>query len=217
MSVKIEYSDYVESRPPAESVDGSELLAVSKDGEAVQLTAAQIASLSPGVSDGDKGDVIVSGFGTVWETKNFVQAVVDSTGSTITLNFQSKISGNFSASTSFGVPREVILTNTDRAWKYEFNFEVTAEDVPIDFGPNARSTHPDFHGGIMYPADIGLWKVTGTRRYGTDIWMLDFNGVYSVGDAPPEPPDPGDSWVIGSGIWNDSAVWKDTGIWKDNP
>lgn len=216
MSIKIEYSNYVETRPPADA-DGSELMAVSKNGEAVQLTSLQVALLSPGVSDGDKGDVIVTDGGTVWETKNFVQAVVDSTGDTITLDFQSKISGNFSASASFSAPREVILANTDRAWKYEFNFEVTDVDIPIDFGPNSRSTHANFLNGVMSPADVGLWKVTGTRRYGTDIWMLDFNGVYSVGDAPPEPPDPGDSWVIGSGIWNDTAVWKDTGIWRDTP
>lgn len=45
-----EFSNYVESRPPVadEDVDGSELLAASKDGEAVQLTAQQIANLGGG-------------------------------------------------------------------------------------------------------------------------------------------------------------------------
>lgn len=148
---------------------------------------------------------------------DFVQAIVDTTGDTITLDLDNSLDGTFSGSATFSAPRTVVLTNYTRAAKWDFTFEVTAEGVPIDFGANARSTHPDFSGGVMSPADVGLWKAHAVRRYGTDIWLIDFNGVYSVGDAPPEPPDPGDTWVIGSGIWNDTAVWKDTGIWRDTP
>jgi hypothetical protein len=28
---------------------------------------------------------------------------------------------------------------------------------------------------------------------------------------------PGEGWVLSTGIWNDSEVWDDNGIWKDNP
>lgn len=218
MSVKIEYSDYVESRPPAESVDGSELLAVSKDGEAVQLTAAQIASLSPGVSDGDKGDVTVSGFGTVWTVDpDFVQSVVDTSGTSVVLDFEDTLKGSFTGSVTFAVPRTVTRANESRAIEYDFMFEVTDVAATLDFGSDTRSPDARFLDGVFTPQDVGLYKVKGTRYGPGGLWLLDFNGVYSVGDAPPDPPDPGDSWVIGSGIWNDTAIWKDTGIWRDSP
>lgn len=148
--------------------------------------------------------------------QDFVQAIVDTTGDTITLDLDSALDGSFSGSAAFAAPREVVLTNFSRAAKWDFNFEVSDVSVPIDFGADTRSTHALFADGVFTPQDVGLWKVHAVRRYGTNIWLLDFNGVYSVGDTPPTPPDPGD-WVIGSGIWNDTAVWKDTGIWKDTP
>jgi len=44
----MEYSDYVESRPPAGTLTGAEKLAVSQDGDAVRLTAQDIADLAGG-------------------------------------------------------------------------------------------------------------------------------------------------------------------------
>lgn len=200
MSIRIEYSDYVESRTPVD-VNGSEKLAVSKDGEAGQITTSQIAAL-----------VVVP---PPDPFEDFVEAVVDTTGDIITLDLESTKSGNFSGSTSFSAPRQVVLTNAERASVYDFNFEVTVA-VPIDFGSDTRSTSALFLNGVFTPQDVGLHKVHAVRRYGTDIFLLDFNGVYSVGDAPPVIPDPG-TWVLGSGIWNDSEFWDDAGIWKDTP
>jgi hypothetical protein len=43
-----EFSNYVESRSPIATPDGTEIVAVSKDGESASMTAQQIADLSPG-------------------------------------------------------------------------------------------------------------------------------------------------------------------------
>lgn len=32
-------------------------------------------------------------------------------------------------------------------------------------------------------------------------------------DLPPSE----DDWVLGTGIWNDSAYWKDEAFWRDTP
>jgi hypothetical protein len=148
---------------------------------------------------------------------DFVQSVVDTSGTTVVLDFEDTLKGSFTGSVTFAAPRTITRANESRAIEYDFMFEVTAVDVPIDFGSDTRSPDARFLDGVFTPADVGLYKVKGTRYGPGGLWLLDFNGVYSVGDAPPDPPDPGDSWVIGSGIWNDTAVWKDTGIWKDNP
>jgi hypothetical protein len=44
----IEYSNYLEGLPPAASLDGTEIVGASKDGDAVSLTAQQIADLGGG-------------------------------------------------------------------------------------------------------------------------------------------------------------------------
>lgn len=45
-----EFSDYIESLSTAGSLDGTEIIGVSKGGAAVSITAAQIAGLAPGGS-----------------------------------------------------------------------------------------------------------------------------------------------------------------------
>ena len=181
--------------PVASTLTGAEVFELLQGGVNKQGSINQVVDLVP---------------------QDFVQAIADTTGDTITLDLENALDGSFSGSTSIGAPRTVVLANFARAAKWDFNFEVTDVDIPIDFGTDTRSTSAQFVDGVFTPQDVGLHKVHAVRRYGTNIWLLDFNGVYSVGDAPPEPPDPGD-WVIGSGIWNDTAVWKNTGIWKDNP
>lgn len=148
---------------------------------------------------------------------DFVQSVVDTSGTLVTLDFEDTLKGSFTGSVTFNAPRTITPSNDSRAIEYDFMFEVTDVDIPIDFGSNTRSPDARYLDGVFTPQDVGLYKVKGTRYGPGGLWLLDFNGVYSVGDAPPEPPDPGDTWVIGSGIWNDTAVWKDTGIWRDTP
>jgi len=148
---------------------------------------------------------------------DFVQSVVDTSGDTITLDFENTLKGSFTGSVTFLAPRTVVRANESRAIEYDFMFDVTDVNFAIDFGSDTRSPDSRFVGGVFTPEDVGLYKVKGTRYGPGGLWLLDFNGVYSVGDAPPEPPDPGDTWVIGTGIWNDTAVWKNTGIWRDSP
>lgn len=145
---------------------------------------------------------------------DFVQTIVDTTLSTITLDFSSAERGYFSGSASFDTARTVELTNEERGTQFDFIFEVSDEDVPIDFGPDTRSTSAMFVDGVFTPQDVGLYKVHGVRRYGTDIWILDFKGVYSVGDAPPTPTD---QWILSTGIWNNSEFWDNDAIWRDLP
>jgi hypothetical protein len=148
---------------------------------------------------------------------DFVQSVVDTSGSSVVLDFEDTLKGSFTGSVTFAVPRTVTRANESRAIEYDFMFEVTDVAATVDFGSDTRSPDARFLAGVFTPQDVGLYKVKGTRYGPGGLWLLDFNGVYSVGDAPPDPPDPGDTWVIGSGIWNDTAVWKDTGIWRDSP
>lgn len=147
---------------------------------------------------------------------DFVQSVVDTSGTTVVMDFEDTLKGSFTGSVTFNAPRTITRANETRAIEFDFMFEVTDVDIPIDFGSDTRSPDIRFVSGVFTPQDVGLYKVEGTRYGPGGLWLLDFNGVYSVGDTPPEPPDPGD-WVIATGIWNDSAIWKDTGIWKDNP
>lgn len=199
MSIKIEYSDYVESRTPIEVLDGTELLAGSKDGTAGRMTTQQIAGL-----------VVIPPA----EVEDYVQEVVDTTGDTIMLDLTSKSWGNFSGSATFSAPRTVVLDNEERAGFYYFNFEVGAVDVPIDFGEDAQSPDARFVDGVFTPQDVGLYTVHAIRRFGTDTWLLNFRGVYSVGDAPPTPTD---QWILSTGIWNNSEFWDNDAIWRDTP
>jgi hypothetical protein len=180
--------------PAASSLAGSELFEVVQGGVNKQATVDLIL--------GDLGE------------EDYVQAIVDTTGDTITLDLASKSWGNFSGSATFAAPRTVVLANEERAGFYDFTFEVSDVDIPIDFGEDTRSPSALFVDGVFTPQDVGLYKVHAVRRYGTDIWILDFRGVYSVGDAPPTPTD---QWVLSTGIWNDSEFWDNDAIWKNLP
>lgn len=180
--------------PVASSLTGAELFEVVQGGVNKQATIDLIL--------GDLGE------------EDYVQDIVDTTGDTITLDLTSKSWGNFSGSATFSAPRTVVLANEERAGFYYFNFEVGAVDVPIDFGEDAQSTHALFVDGVFTPQDVGLYTVHAIRRFGTDTWLLNFRGVYSVGDAPPTPTD---QWILSTGIWNNSEFWDNDAIWKDNP
>jgi hypothetical protein len=177
------------------------------------LTGAEIFELlQGGVNKQATVDLVINNV-----PEDFVQSVVDTSGTSVVLDFEGTLKGSFTGSVTFAVPRTVTRASESRAIEYDFMFEVTDVAATLDFGSDTRSPDARFLDGVFTPQDVGLYKVKGTRYGPGGLWLLDFNGVYSVGDAPPDPPDPGDSWVIGSGIWNDTAVWKDTGIWKDNP
>jgi hypothetical protein len=177
------------------------------------LTGAEIFELlQGGVNKQATVDLLINNV-----PEDFVQSVVDTSGTSVVLDFEGTLKGSFTGSVTFAVPRTVTRASESRAIEYDFMFEVTDVAATLDFGSDTRSPDARFLDGVFTPQDVGLYKVKGTRYGPGGLWLLDFNGVYSVGDAPPDPPDPGDSWVIGSGIWNDTAVWKDTGIWKDNP
>lgn len=168
-----------------------------------------------GVTDGDKGDVIVSSGGTVWTVKkDYVNSIVSTAPSTINLAFLSKERGYFSGSAPFAGPKSVVLATEANATEGRFMFEVTNLAANVTFPTNFRSDDPRFNLNVFTPLDIGLHKAVLTR-YGS-LWLIDFSGVYSVGDAPPVPPDPG-VWILTTGIWNDDEYWQDTAIWKDTP
>jgi hypothetical protein len=170
----------------------------------------QFEVVQGGVNKQANIDLIIGDLGE----EDYVQEVVDSTGDTIILDLESKSWGNFSGSATFAAPREVILANEERAGFYYFNFEVSVADVPIDFGPNAQSPHALFVDGVFTPQDVGLHTAFAVRRYGTPTWLINFRGVYSVGDAPPTPSD---QWFLSTGIWNNSEFWDNDAIWRDLP
>lgn len=60
-----EFSDYIETRDPVVTANGTELMVVSKDGESVQMTTQQVADLA------DPGSTVgVLRFIGTWNTTN---------------------------------------------------------------------------------------------------------------------------------------------------
>src|SRR6188768_2693577 len=108
------------------------------------LTGAELFELVQGGVN--KQSTVTSVINTVPD--DFVQSIVDSSGSVITLDFEGTVDGIFTGSHTFAVAREVIRTNESRALKFDFMFEVTAADVPIDFGSDTRSWHANFLDGV---------------------------------------------------------------------
>jgi len=179
--------------PSASAIIGTELAEIVQGGINKKAFISDLVGL---VSGGD----------------DYVQTVVNSSGSTIELNLESKSWGNFSGDTAISSGLSVGITNEERAGFYYFNFEISTSGVPIDFGPDTVSFHPYFSGGVFTPEDVGLYTVHALRRFGTDTWLLTFRGVYSVGDALPPPAD---HWILSTGYWNDSEYWDDEAYWKD--
>lgn len=164
----------------------------------------------PGVTDGDKGGVQVTSSGLVWTPKDFFQGTVLTTGGTITLNLNSKERGYFWGSATFATAKAVAITNATRGTQFDFVWEVTNVAATLDFDSDlVRSVDARMYDedgnftGIFVPQDVGLYKVRGVR-WGT-LWLLDFRGVYSVGDAPPEP-DP-TTWLLYDD--DDSVLYDD--------
>lgn len=215
--VKIEFGDYVETRPAVETPDGTELVPVVKDGLPSKMTVQQIADFGgsgTGVTDGSKTGVLVSESGSKWIPTDHAFQVINTGSTDITLTFADKERGYFAGSASFGVNKNILFTGDDRATQFDFMFEVTVADITLDFGDDTRSTSANFVDGVFTAQDIGLHKVHGTRYGPGGLWILDFKGVYSVGDAPPLPTD---QWILTTGIWNNSEYWDNLAIWRDTP
>lgn len=213
-----EYSNYVESRLNADTLTGDELIAGSQEGNSRKWTVQQIVALAlagvtvpdgvygdvtvtdngqtwtvttggTGVTDGDKVGVQVYSGGTVWLPSDYTSVIVSTTGSTITLPSNGKERAHFAGSAAFGTDKDIAFDFDTRLTEWDWIFEISSADPDMDFGADTRSTHANFVDGIFTPADVGLYKVKATRYGpGGTLWLLDFNGVYSVGDAPPEPP-----------------------------
>lgn len=170
---------------------GDEVL-VFRAGVAAKANKDLFVGVGSGVTDGDKVGVQVSDTGATWLPSDFKQVIVSTTGSTITLAISSKESAHFWGSATFATPKTITITGDSRATEFTFVFDITSLAATLDFGPNARvassNTVGIFIGGVFTAFDVGLHMVKA-EKYG-GLWLLNFSGVYSVGDAPPEPPDP---------------------------
>jgi hypothetical protein len=151
------------------------------------ITGAELFEL---VQGGVNKKSLLSDLSTLIAGDDFVTAIVSTGGTTITLNIDSKERGFFTGSASFSTPKDVVWAGDTRATQWTLMWEITDLAATLDFGPDTRAasnmTAGLFVGGVFTPLDVGSYKVVATRRY-DDIWWLDFKGVYSVGDAPPEP------------------------------
>lgn len=168
-----EYSNYVESRLNAAPLTGAELIALSQGGNARKTTTQAIADL-----------VVVPP-----SSGNRISVIVTTTGSTITLNSGGAEEADFAGSAPYGSNKTIAYVFDSNLKEWNYIFEITVAGTTTNFGANTRSPHPKLVGGVFTVDDVGLWKVKATRYGpGGTLWLLDFNGVYSVGDAPPEPP-----------------------------
>lgn len=179
--------------PDVVSLMSGDKVLLFRSGVAFKVDKDLLGGGGTGVTDGDKTGVQVSGSGTVWLPSDYRNITVSTAGATITLPHNSKYETFFTGLTSFATHKTVVRTGESRTMRWTFMWEITNLAATLNFGSDTRSWSNQFVGGVFTPLDTGAYKVVATRRY-DDIWWLDFKGVYSVGDAPPEP-DP-TTWLL---------------------
>lgn len=132
-----EFSDYVESRPTA-TPDGTELLAASKNGDAVQLTTQQIADL--GAGGGGVVQSIVAGANVSVDDTDPANPIVSASASgTVT-----SVTGTTDRITSSGGATPVL--DIDAA----YDAAITAE-IAAAVSPKANTASPTFTGTPAAP------------------------------------------------------------------
>lgn len=158
----MEYSDYIESRTAASALTGAEMVGISQGGVARRTTAQDIADLATG-SGGGVDD-----------------ATIDTSGGTITFNFQEVVSRIFIGNASFATPKTIAYSEATNALKFEFLFQVTNVAAVLTLQSNslvnAIAGIWDSTGKTWTPNDIGRYVLEGT--YDGTNWWIKIRGFY---------------------------------------
>lgn len=141
----------------ADTLTGDEILALVQDGESKQSTASDIAALADGVNEVGFTDL--------------------GTGSgTLDLNFGGQWIMFFRGQTSFSTAKNVTLSNTSNAYKFDFSFTIGSVAATLTFASGfiGDTSDPRWDSALhRWTSDaIGKFRVTGTFD-GID-WFLEF-------------------------------------------
>lgn len=157
----MEYSNYIETRDAA-VLDGTELLAGSKSGSAKRWTTQQIADLASGSGGVD-------------------DATVDTSGASITFNFQGVVHRIFIGNSSFASGKLIAYSENTNALKYEFLYEITNVAATLTFPSNSLvytlTGSYDAPSKTWTPNDVGKYQLDASFD-GTNWWIKIF-GYYS--------------------------------------
>lgn len=158
----MEFSDYAESRTAASTLTGTEIIPLSQGGSARRTTTQDIADLAS-ISGGSVDS-----------------ATIDTSGGTITLNFQSVVSRIFIGSASFATFKTINYSENTNALKFEFLFQITdlaaVLTLPSNSLVNTTAGVWDSSGKTWTPNDIGRFTLTGT--YDGTNWWIKIRGFY---------------------------------------
>lgn len=181
--------------------DGSALSSGDIDAGSVHLlsydgTNLQVLSLGggggAGISDGDKGDITVSGSGSTWNIDAGVigttelataykidQASASTAGATITLDCNSQIQRSFVGSATFATPKTLALSNTTNTLFFNVYLEVTDVAAVLTVPADWLMSIADFDGDDWNPPAVGKYEFGGSFDDTNNVWYVKVSGPFN--------------------------------------
>ena len=104
---------------------------------------------------------------------------VDTSGSTITLNMDSKPARLFYGSASWSAAKTLAVSNTTNAVSFVFLFEITNTNGTLTLPSNFMCVDARMVGQVFTPLDTGRYKMRADFD-GTNWWVDEFIGLYQT-------------------------------------
>lgn len=104
---------------------------------------------------------------------------VDTSGSTITLNFAGFAQRLFYGSASWATAKTLAVSNVTNATSFVFVFEITNTAGTLELPSNFMCVDARMVGQVFTPFDIGRYKMRADFD-GTNWWVDEFIGLYKT-------------------------------------